>query len=75
MGMRGGAGVKVWTGTAKEFLEDGRFKIMDESDVVIVEGRAVMKSAVRKAMREGRGWREACDTTTYALAVWEEREL
>ena len=55
---------KVWIGTHKEFQEH-RFRIVDEYEVVVIDGYAIGRT------EDGRGYQIG----TGVLIIWDEVEL
>ncbi len=65
---------KKWRGTYAEFVAAGRFRVMDEYDIIEVDGRAFDMAIVKKCFKEGRRkpWRGECEPGL--LRVTDERE-
>ena len=60
MGTRGGH-MKVWSGTFREMRDAGRFRVVEENDIVIVDGTAIEK----KGLTALRG----------SIVVWDDYEV
>jgi len=74
---------KVWVGTLNEFEVSGRFRILDEYDTVVINGRVI----TNKLWLENNGYvmgnpnwnihevaNKLRDHFSGILAVWDERE-
>jgi hypothetical protein len=62
--------MRVWNGTAKEFMAAGRFKLIDKFDVFIINGKSTLISAARKSYQARRPLKH--EELQGLLVVWDE---
>jgi len=64
--------VKVWCGTQDEWVEEGRFKTIDEYDIIIKDGKALDVRMARRMMSEEGKWPKR-GLLDGLLVVWDEK--
>lgn len=63
--------MRVWNGTVKEFKAAGRFKLIDQMDVFIIDGKSTLISAARKNYQARRPLKH--EELQGLLVAWDER--